>query len=80
MEIDKYKTKYWFNGQKAGEVPYINDQVHGVATFWHNDGSLWEISKWHEGELLVRLSFSEGDIPGNAKLEVDLFTNETQIL
>ena len=63
------------NGQKMVETPYVNGQRHGVAKWWRSDGNLNGISKWHRDERLVRFIFEE-DIPFDARLEVDLFSNE----
>ena len=74
-------TWWYINGKKRIEASYVKGQVHGLETWWHSDGSLDEVRKYNKGEQLVRLVFSkEGNVPDDAKLEVDLFTNEAQVL
>lgn len=32
--------KYWSNGNKFYEVPYLNYLRHGLSKFWYDDGSI----------------------------------------
>ena len=32
------KTSTWPNGQKSLEIPYVNGQRHGFATYWNENG------------------------------------------
>jgi antitoxin component YwqK of YwqJK toxin-antitoxin module len=69
-------TWWWGNGKKRREIPWVNDQRHGVETGWWSDGSLWGVTNWDKGEMLVRFVFPEGEVPQEARVEVDLMTNQ----
>jgi len=35
-----WKRGHYTNGQLHWEIPYLNDQLHGIARAWHSNGQL----------------------------------------
>jgi antitoxin component YwqK of YwqJK toxin-antitoxin module len=62
------------NGQLWFEIAFVNDQRHGIARWWKEDGKLSRIEKFHRGRRFINLEFDP--IPSDAKMELDLTTNE----
>ena len=44
-------TSYYPNKQKAREIPYVNEQRHGVAIWWHSNGNKWQIMPYTKGQI-----------------------------
>ena len=60
----KIETDTWTNGQKQHEIPHINNQRHGLATWWYDNGQKWTKTHYVNGQLhgLETGWFSDGSL------------------
>jgi antitoxin component YwqK of YwqJK toxin-antitoxin module len=67
--------RWWHrNGQLYWKTTYVNGERHGIRRYWKEDGKLWSIEKFHRDQRLIDIEFDP--IPADAKMELDLITNE----
>ena len=60
----KIKTDTYLNKQKRYEIPFVNGQVHGIATGWYSSGQKWREIPHINGQLhgLETLWHSDGSL------------------
>lgn len=61
--MKQFETRNWSNGNKAYEKFLLDGFVHGIQFYWHDNGTVWDISTFNksiEHGIIVEFKYKNG--------------------